>query len=326
MHTAISRVGSIERTLMAPARRRPVATSDRRTRVLEWVSCLERLKRRREERLSDAALFVVVHEPDGRARLRVRERFAPPTAVEPLALSLGRHPGCDLPGLREASLRHALVLAWPTGASPVEVIDLRSNTGLVLSSGRAVTRLRGAGPLRFVAGNDDVTVLYARPGAPLEVDLPDELDGWVALEEGHMLGADDEQTRLPKTHPSFVAHVGGALVRLADRHVLDPRGYEVIPVRAHELTRGVLLGRYTRCHTSGYFQDDEHVSRVHALVLERDEKLHVVDAGSTHGTGIVDARDGRTLATLGASRRAYTLGSRELVEVGGKRVVFEVLR
>lgn len=315
--------GSTERTMFCPPRHRSQPTSRNNTR--NWVQTLEDLRRKRAEHPDQAALAIIVHQPNGAPRLRTRLRFGASSQSQPIALALGRHTHCDMPGLRDASLRHALVLAWPNARHPVEVVDLRSNTGLIVSSGKSVERLRGAGPMRFMAGSDEVTVLYAAPGAPLEVDLPHELDGWIEIEERRMLGdLSDEAPSPPKTNPSYVMRDGATLVRVADKRILDSASHEIIPASVRRLREGLLLGRYERCDKHLMFTTDEMVSRVHAFIVERDGSLHVIDAGSTHGTFIIDARDGRELRLLNENTRAHTLSRREQILIASKRVAIEL--
>ncbi len=317
-HTPVANRGSTDRTRLIPARRPPTQRNNDRN----WVQTLEDLRQQRAKHPEQAALAVIVQQA-GEPRLRTRLRFG--SRNHPIALSLGRHTCCDLPGLRDASLRHALVLAWPSAEHPVEVIDLRSNTGLVVSSGKSVERLRGSGPMRFTAGSDEVTVLYAAPNAPLEIDLPHELEGWIDIEERRMLGElSDRLPSPPKTNPSYVVRDGVTLVRACDGRVLDEGRHEVIRASARQLREGLLLGRYERCDKHLMFSFDSGVSRVHAFVVEREGSLHVVDVGSSNGTFIIDARDGRPLRALDAPYRAHCLGPREQIRIASKRVAIEL--
>ncbi len=57
-----------------------------------------------------------------------------------------------------------------------------------------------------------------------------------------------------------------------------------LDVGAHALADGILLGRYARC--DGTLADDASVSRVHALLIQLDDTLCVIDTASTNGTAL----------------------------------------
>lgn len=320
-------LGDSERTTLCPPRRGPSPSCESPSGARRWVECLHELRATRAERMQDAAVAIIVRQPGGNSRLRTRLRFLDENSDEPLALVLGRHPCCDVPGIRDASLRHAVVLAWPRSREPIEVVDLRSTSGLVVSRGRTVQRLKASGPIRFCAGSDDITVLYAAPESPLEVDMPDELDGWIDVERRRARGElSDDGFAERGTNVSFVRRVGGSFVRAVDGTQLAGAAHEVIPARPDQLRDGLLLGRYGRCDRSMMFATDSLVSRVHALVIQRRGRLHVVDVGSTNGTVIVDTREGREMETLDEQRRTRALAPWEEIRVGARRVAFEMLR
>lgn len=55
-----------------------------------------------------------------------------------------------------------------------------------------------------------------------------------------------------------------------------------LQVGVSALERGIILGRYSRCAGDTSLMTDE-VSRVHAVLIAVDGKVHLVDAGSTNG-------------------------------------------
>jgi hypothetical protein len=76
------------------------------------------------------------------------------------------------------------------------------------------------------------------------------------------------------------------------------------------LAAGVLLGRYPRCAAHEAI-DDDGVSRVHALVLARRDRLFVVDTGSTNGT-MLRRVDGTRVLLDGRRRTAMADTADEL--------------
>jgi hypothetical protein len=72
-------------------------------------------------------------------------------------------------------------------------------------------------------------------------------------------------------------------------HLLITHGAseERLAVGARALERGVILGRYSRC-TGDTTEMSQDVSRVHAVLLQCDGELHLIDAGSTNGTFLGD--------------------------------------
>jgi hypothetical protein len=82
--------------------------------------------------------------------------------------------------------------------------------------------------------------------------------------------------------------------------IAGPWGRGVIDVGTQALHEGILLGRYARCDAHGLCSDDS-LSRVHALLLQVDDRLLVIDIASTNGTREVDRPDARMIELVGAA-------------------------
>jgi predicted component of type VI protein secretion system len=65
---------------------------------------------------------------------------------------------------------------------------------------------------------------------------------------------------------------------------LGPRA-QALRVDSDMVAQGLLVGRNERCDV---VVPDKFASRVHAVLLEVDEVVHVIDTGSSNGTWTVD--------------------------------------
>jgi hypothetical protein len=238
---------------------------------------------------------------------------------------VGRHDRCDLhlPENADLALRQLAVILspvhdWRRGASEVtfRILDLRTADGMVDESGRPLRALRSEGPaIVRCAGY----VVYALPvGDP--TDWPASAsDAWAYMPERVYF---DELTRVPDASISrpiaasnphqtkVVFRVPGPrdtamqLVTngdLAGRLAIQgPWGRGVIEVGTQALHEGILLGRYARCDAHGLCSDDS-LSRVHALLLQVDDRLLVIDIASTNGTREVDRHDAPVIELVGAA-------------------------
>jgi hypothetical protein len=310
------------------------------------VAALERAARERAERMDSAALVLVTRWP---LSVGVDDVFARVVFVGdddgcPRALVLGRHSEADTPPLPGASLRHAVVLAWPSPAGEpprVEVIDLHTDVGIGVVGG-AAAHLENTGPMVFGIGAADVVVVPvaardpvapagargllrslvgqrppvrrwrdgASDGGSLAQVLAwhDELVRAGARRTGSDAAGDAprvdvraEAVRLPQPvrrstpreplDPAWRRQTvtSSSIVASPDRLAqLRGRGGDddaplVVSSTWAELEDGILLGRYPRCVAHDSINDDG-VSRVHALVVARRQRLFVVDTGSTNGT------------------------------------------
>jgi hypothetical protein len=66
--------------------------------------------------------------------------------------------------------------------------------------------------------------------------------------------------------------------------LIGPSLRETIRIGAQALSDGVLLGRYARCDGAGGLADDASLSRVHALLIQIDDSLLLIDTASSNGT------------------------------------------
>jgi len=294
----------------------------------------------------------------------------------PRALVLGRHSDVDTPPLPGASLRHAVVLAWPpaTGETPrVEVLDLNTDVGLGVVGGGAAAHLDSSGPMAFGVGAADVVVVpvaaraavapggarallrslsQERPpvrrwrdgagdGASLSRVLAwhDELARNAAQPaRGDVARVDvrpeplvlpRRAQRSPPREPldpswqrttatrSAVLSTPARLLGAGTRDDDDARPLVVASTWA-ALADGVLLGRYPRCAMHGAI-DDDGVSRVHALVVARRDRLFVVDTGSTNGTSL--RRGAATTAALDARHRVAAIDDADELWLHRRRCV-----
>jgi hypothetical protein len=296
--------------------------------VLRWTEALIELRIAREKQPHGPMLGIILGQPGAEARLKTWVIWPKRERHDPIPLVVGRHEHCDIPGLREARLRHALLLFWTDAAHrahPLEVIDLRSRDGLGLGGGKRVHHIVTPGPVRFGVGADEITLIYAAPGAPFPVELPDDLHAWADVERQVALGLErPEDTSLSN---ASVVHRApdGTLVRLLDGRRVDLKGVHCVQVRRRDLRQGVILGRYLRCDEASVFASDPRVSRVHAMIIERDGHLYALDVGSSNGTQVIDWSTGERVAELGDRRRLWRLGEWDGLKLGKSRIALELV-
>ena len=260
--------------------------------------------------------IVAVHETTGRAQGLVRLRARVERHV---AAIIGRHDAADLylPGHDSLALRHlAIVLdpvtSWQAGNTNVRyrVLDLKTNEGFLDEQGRQLRGMRCEGPavLRF-AGH----TLFMLPLGDAS-DWPSSAsDAWGFLPErvyfdemdrfaqGSMPGMPHQRegarlSTITRTHgPRDIGvnltasgNVAGTL------ELFGPRREGRIQIGHDELRDGVLLGRYARC-ASAAFADDASLSRVHALLIQVDDCVMIIDTASTNGTRIAGQTNTRVI-------------------------------
>ena len=302
------------RFVPVPPLRRPVTVDDEP----EWQRVLERLQVWRAEHIEHDALAVVVRTPGAPPALSATALSATALSAtlasadgEPAALIVGRHARADahLPG---ASLRQAAVLLWPEpSGARVVAVDLRTPSGLATHRGIA-RRISSDAALHFGAGDADVFALVAARDRPFAVRSADQLE---AVVSGALV--DDA---VPPPAPASSAWERSVVLRTAALP-MPVRDTLVVRATRDEILRGVVLGRYERCHRTQALSDSLEVSRVHALLFAAADALWIVDTGSTSGTRVVD---GARAIDLGEGRRIARLSPRARVLLAGVEVVVDI--
>ncbi|MBV8762004.1 MAG: FHA domain-containing protein [Deltaproteobacteria bacterium] len=265
--------------------------------------------------------IVAVHEKTGKAQglcvLRARvDRF--------VAAIVGRHDRCDLfiNASEALSLRHlAIVLdpvkSWKRGDAAVRyrVLDLRTRDGFADETGRPLRGLRAEGPALLKCAGYAFFMLPV--GDPTDWPASPQ-DAWAMLpervyfDETEWSGrcATGSMPKMPKpgartstlvrTHGPHDTGVG--LVRSGSAAgTLELRGSHTggyLDVGNAELADGILLGRYPRCNGAG-FSDDPSLSRVHALLIQVDDRLLLVDTSSRNGSRLRGCDDARVIEIVG---------------------------
>ncbi|MCX5746534.1 MAG: FHA domain-containing protein [Proteobacteria bacterium] len=218
---------------------------------------------------------------------------------------LGRHDACDLylAGHDALALRHLVVIVdpvtdWKPGAAcTYRVLDLRTTGGFLDERGRALRGIRCDGPAMIRCGGYAVFVLPL--GDP--TDWPgSSADAWSYLPERVYFDEVEHLARgswHPKAPPrsdqrrsqiTCVQGVRDPRAGLVDRDLIGtielvtPEERRTTQVGRAALRDGILLGRYERC--DGNVVADNSLSRVHALLIQLDQTLLVIDTASTNGT------------------------------------------
>ncbi len=277
--------------------------------------------------------MIAVDEKRGRAQgileLRARvDRF--------VAGILGRHDHCDLylnasdrMALRQLAIVLDPVTSWKRGepCSRYRVLDLRTGDGFFDEDARPLRGMRCEGPALLRAAGHALFLLPL--GDP--TDWPESAeDAWAYLPSRvyfdelectpkgslprmpkQVTSTGLRQSTIIRTHGP--RETGERLVASEEVGMLELIGKVergTIRIGYDELRDGVLLGRYPRCDAARLI-DDPSLSRVHALLIQIDNSVMMIDTASRNGTRLVggsDARviclDGDTELELGTSTRA----------------------
>jgi hypothetical protein len=258
-----------------------------------------------------------------------------------VASIVGRHDACDLflPQHADMALRQFTVLLDPVrsykrgeGGVRYRVFDLRTQAGFRDESDRNLRGLRAEGPsIIRCAGH----VIFMLPlGDP--TDWPESpKDAWAMLPERVYFDEIDRcatgsmpvmpMAAVPERVPtsrmsdtlSVVTRTKGprdSAMRLVGPEgaagvleVQGPHQSGQIQIGADALRDGILLGRYERCDAHALL-DDPRLSRVHALFVNVDDALLIVDTGSRNGIAKVGEPKARVVRMQ--DRTEVMLGTR----------------
>jgi hypothetical protein len=263
--------------------------------------------------------IVAVHESTGRAQGLVRLRARVERHV---AAIVGRHDSADLYlNSNEAlALRHlAIVLdpvtSWRAGNTSVRyrVLDLRTADGFSDEHDRALRGLRCEGPAVLRCASYTLFVLPL--GDPSDWPGSAE-DAWGFLPERVYFDEDAlAKGSLPRMPPANSNKRTSTIIRthgprdtavnlLASGSVAGtlelygPRRSGEIRIGQDELHDGVLIGRYDRCDSASLI-DDQSLSRVHALLIQVDDTVMMIDTASTNGTRLAGQVSTRVIELAG---------------------------
>jgi len=224
---------------------------------------------------------------------------------KPHAAVIGRHDHCDLvvPARHaDISLRHLAVLARATHADEVSlrVIDLHTKQGFADPTGRQLRSIEAEGPVFLRLGNLTLAALVTGESAPIADDAGDAFDCIPACvfvrERTTQPGARirrranrDALSGLTRVLQRLPALALGQLAAVCDDQIgtlwLENRhGFSCRPLRATDVERGILIGRYERCDVTAGAIVDNRLSRVHLLLVRDQGELFAVDTGSSNGT------------------------------------------
>lgn len=248
--------------------------------------------------------LLAVDEITGAASGLVRVRARPGRHV---AAIIGRHDACDLFLSSHASLalRHVAVILDPVtsyarGESTVRyrLLDLRTESGFLDEHGKNMRGLRAEGPAILRVANHAIFALplgdatdWPRSAADAWGMLPeriyfDELQFTPDASNAHV-PLDRETRRSMIIRTQGPRDTGMRLVERGDTAgtltIIGETRTGVLTIGEQALRDGILLGRYARCDGAALLEDPS-LSRVHALLVNVDDKLIVVDTASRNGT------------------------------------------
>ncbi len=235
-----------------------------------------------------------------------------------VAAIVGRHDECDLylTGSQSLALRHLAIIlepvtSWKAGDKTVRfrVLDLRTSDGFQDEEGRTLRGLRCEGPAVLRCAGYALFILPL--GDPTDWPQSAE-DAWACLPERVYFDEVDSfpQGSMPRmmairTSPGIPIDQMRKTATITRTHgprdsainMLSEEGdlagtLELIGTNVREkirighraLTEGVLIGRYARCDGAGGLAEDVTLSRVHALLIQVDNTVLIVDTASSNGT------------------------------------------
>lgn len=256
--------------------------------------------------------------PAGLVRLRAR-------VGRHVAAIVGRHDVCDLFLDRHASLalRHLAVVldpvaSWAKNSTRVSyrVLDLRTETGFADEHGKPMRGLRAEGPAIMRCANHAIFIMPLGDASdwPAHADdawdmLPERVyfDEMTSRPDGSRTNVPVDlgdvrkrQTLVYRTHGP--RETGQGLVMHGDRagtlELIGDDRHGRLEIGDQALRDGVLLGRYARCDGAATLVDPS-LSRVHALLVQTEDALLVVDTASRNGTFLPGQPAARVIAVAG---------------------------
>jgi pSer/pThr/pTyr-binding forkhead associated (FHA) protein len=326
------------RTIYAKlARRDPAAVPFEALFVAHYAKIRTFCREAREPGIAVVAVHIPTLRLVGRLWLGARPGRA-------TAAIIGRHSHADLLLTTDSglSLRHlALVVhplrSWDGHEARFTVLDLRTERAFHDEHGRQLDGVRCEGPALLSCGDYALYVLQtgdATDWPPLAGDAWSMLPRRVYLDERkaepdrwQRRAMRQERRRPPRdvgTH-SFITAIRGpvlsddGLLREGETaigafNVLTDRSARRFSVGPAAASRGILLGRYSRCEASDLFADGS-ISRTHLLLLEVGGTLYAIDTASTEGS-FVDRDDRRR-----REFRVVALEDDDVVVIGDDRAV-----
>jgi hypothetical protein len=262
---------------------------------------------------------IAVHEQTGRAQGIVTLRARVERHV---AAIVGRHDSADLylTASEALALRHLAVIvdpvtSWKRGDASVRfrVLDLRTGSGFTDEQGRTLRGIRCEGPAMLRCADHALFLLPL--GDPSDWPASAK-DAWGFLPERVYF---DELLRCPEgtftkmpcntsARKSMIFRTHGPRdssedlrtsgTRAGTLDLIGPNLAGQITIGGDELRDGVLLGRYARCD-SAKFTDDPSMSRVHALMIQIDDRVLLIDTASVNGTRVYGEHRSRVLELTG---------------------------
>ena len=320
---------------------RPGSLCANRHESVWWTEQIAALQDWREAHLEQHAFAMITRTLMSGSLIvtDVRRHTLREDQAAPTAFVWGAHGMCDIGRLSHASLRHAVVLLWPKAddeAGAMEVIDLRSASGLTTKPGMDAERLLANDVIRVAMGANEVTLLHASVGSRFPCDFPDEMDGLSTLTQSDPrkrrpaplqavpTGRDERSPHREVTKIGAIVYrvQGGFRRRYASQPLPDDP--VIVSCSEEDLRHGLLLGRYSRCDGANALIRSDRVSRVHAMVITRRGRTWLIDVGSTNGTEVIALGQQQVVAELDERQRVWPLGPSEGFRLGGLEVLIDV--
>lgn len=249
----------------------------------------------------------------GNRQLLLSRTFAPGAPGSSESVVVGRHLQTDICLADDpcVALRHLLIRVTldSTERPSLRLLDLKTGQGFIVD---------GVGPCSSLAGDGNLCVhlgpyaLLMFPVRRSDDSWPQDADqAWAARpkvrvfdKRAHPSQEDDWRPVAPLVDGDTAENISSITLLPEAADVSAPGATDgrdvaasltashgdkevIYPLTAAQLSRGVLLGRYRRCHVrSQRGWRSEIISRVHLLIIGEDDRFFAIDVASTNGTHV----------------------------------------
>ncbi|MBL92980.1 MAG: hypothetical protein CMH56_14360 [Myxococcales bacterium] len=315
-----------------------------------WSVTHAYLNLKRDERPNSWALGAVAmwQKSNGNLAHAYGVSFSPIEDI-PTVLVVGRHDHCHIELNSACSLRHVMIVAHFDGSRPViQLRDLNTAHGFGVGRKEQAKRAATIDQGRFTLGEAEIRIFVAPPNEPFQFP-PQFFPEWTitsppagvkprhAQELFSASHADAEEVslgeRLVQRHCEAaefhnVGWVGSSVFGFRDAQgrirsfrsgklvCLDKPA--VVEANLAQIKDGLLLGRYLRCAGSEHLMGFKEASRVHCVLLLRNNKLWLLDTASTNGTLIKKANGAKR--KVNAENPVRALEVNDVVEIGNREL------